>query len=336
MAERFGYGDYIYELDPEWGRLPDGWSYVDASGVAVDDEDRVYVFNRGTHPVVVFDRSGRLLSAWGDGVFKNPHGIHFARSGDSGGVLYCVDNGDHTVRKCSLDGRVLFTLGTPGVPSETGKGEGGWDAIRGGPPFNGPTNAALSSHPSDLGSPDPSGDLYVTDGYGNCRVHRFAPDGTLKQSWGAAGGGPGQFRLPHGICIGPDGTIYAGDRQNSRVQRFSPSGDYLGEWSDVRRPDDLYYRDGVFYVAELGYPDERVKTDGLGARVTIRNASGAILSAWGDAGDPCAPGHCAAPHGIAVDSEGSLYLGEVTYTARVRRGLVPPTCHVFQKFVRVR
>lgn len=320
MRQRFGFGEHVYELAPDWGRLPAGWSYVDACGVAVDGEDHVYVFNRGEHPMIVFDRAGKLLGTWGEGLFSRPHGLHVGRDG----TLYCVDDGDHTVRKCTPDGKVLMTLGTPGQPSDTGY-TGDLDTLPGGPPFNRPTNAALSAE----------GDLYVTDGYGNCKVHRFAPDGTLRFSWGAAGRGPGQFRLVHGVCVGRDGTVYAGDRQNNRIQRFSPNGEYLGEWSDVRQPDDVHLGpDGRFYVAELGYLDAAAGR--LGARVTIRDEGGAILSAWGDEGDPCAPGNCAAPHGIAVDSEGSIYLGEVTHTARVRRGLAPPTCHVFQKFLRVR
>ncbi|HUE75674.1 MAG TPA: peptidyl-alpha-hydroxyglycine alpha-amidating lyase family protein [Chloroflexota bacterium] len=322
MAKRVGSGDYVYELDEAWGRLPDGWSYVDAVGVVVDGQDQVYVFNRGTHPVIVFDRAGTILGTWGEGVFANAHGLQIGPDGS----IYCVDNGDHTVRKFTPDGKLLLTLGTPGQASDTGY-SGDLDTLKPGAPFNRPTNCGIAA----------DGSIYVSDGYGNCRVHRFGADGRLLQSWGEPGRGPGQFRLVYGVCIGSDGTVYVGDRANDRVQKFSPDGDYLGQWDDVRQPDDIHLgNDGRFFVAELGYQETRPLDEGFGARVTIRDSEGQVLGGWGDEGNPCEPGNCASPHGVAVDSQGDIYLGEVTYTSRVSRGLAPPSCHVFQKFVRVR
>jgi hypothetical protein len=315
----FGQGTFRYELDPEFGKPPEGWEYVDVVGVRVDSRDRVYVFNRGPHPVVVFERTGKLLGSWGEGVFARAHGLEIGPD-DS---VYCVGDLDHAVRKFTLDGKLLMTLGTPGQPSDTGW-TGSYDDLRGGPPFNRPTNLAVGA----------DGDLYVADGYGNCKTHRFSPDGELIRSWGEAGVGPGHFRLPHGACAEPDGSVLIGDRMNDRVQRFSPSGEYLGEWTDVRQPDDIYRdRDGVYYVAELGH--QRPEGTRLGARVSMRDRDGKILSAWGDEGDPTAPGNMASPHGVCVDSRGDLYVGEVTYTSRISRGVLPPGTHVFQKFVRV-
>ena len=322
MARRVGSDDYVFELDEDWGRLPINWNFVDAAGVAVDSQDRVYVFNRGAHPVVVFDKDGALLGSWGEGIFNTAHGLHI----DANGNVYCVDSADHTVRKFTSDGTLLMTLGTKDVASDTGY-SGDLDTLRPGAPFNRPTNCAVAA----------DGTIFVTDGYGNCCVHKFTPDGRLVQSWGSAGRGAGQFRLVHGICLGADGTLYVGDRQNDRVQKFSPTGEHLGQWADVRCPDDIFPTpEGHFVVAELGYQGGRSGEVGLGARVTVRDAAGNVLTAWGDDGDPTAPGNFAAPHGVALDSAGNLYVGEVTYTARVRTGKVPPHCHVFQRFVRVR
>ena len=321
MSTRFGYGEHVYEIDERWGQLPAGWSLVDVVGIVIDRDDRVYVFNRGVPPIVIFERDGRLAGAWGEGRFTNPHGLQLGPD-DS---LYTVDTGDHTVRKWTLDGRPLMTLGTPGQASDTGF-SGDLDTLRGGPPFNRPTNAAVA----------PDGSLFVSDGYANCRVHHFSAGGDLLHSWGEAGRGPGQFRLVHGICVAPDGAVYVGDRANNRVQGFSPNGEYQREWADVRQPDEIHFGpDGRFYVAELGYQGQAPGQQGLGARVTVRDADGTVLSGWGDEGDPAAAGNCAAPHGIRVDSQGDLYLGEVTYTARISRGLLPPGTHCFQKFVRV-
>ncbi len=73
---RFGQGDFVYELVEGWGTLPDGWtSFSDVVGVQVDSEDRVIVFNRGDHPVIVFDREGNFVSSWGEGAFNRPHGL---------------------------------------------------------------------------------------------------------------------------------------------------------------------------------------------------------------------------------------------------------------------
>jgi DNA-binding beta-propeller fold protein YncE len=317
---RVGQGDFVYELDQGWGKLPDGWEYVDVVGVRVDRQDNVYVFNRGAHPVVVFDRDGKLLGSWGEGVFGRPHGLQI-----DGDDVYCVDDLDHTVRKFTLDGKLGLTIGTPGQASRTGW-TGSYDTLAGGPPFNRPTNLAVGAN----------GDLYVSDGYGNCKTHRFSATGELIQSWGEAGTGPGQFRLPHGACAEPEGTILIGDRMNGRVQRFGPTGEYLGEWSDVRQPDDVYLdAQGNYYVAELGYLDGATPTT-LGARVTVRDRDGRIKSEFGDGGDATEPGNMASPHGICVDSAGNLFVGEVTYTSRISRGVLPAGTHVFQRFARVR
>ena len=104
MTVILGEGDYRYAVERGWGRLPAGWSLNEVGGVGVDSRDRVYVFNRGEHPMVVFDRDGNFLTSWGEGVFKRPHGVHMGPDD----TIFCTDDGDHTVRKCTLDGKVLL------------------------------------------------------------------------------------------------------------------------------------------------------------------------------------------------------------------------------------
>src|SRR4051794_22369864 len=105
-----------YEVLEDWEQLPDGWSYGDVAGVAVDAQSRVYVLNRGQypkspdHPIIVFERDGTFVRAFGDGLFTIPHGIAL----DAQGFVYCVDQGDHTVRKFTPEGNLVLTLGTPG------------------------------------------------------------------------------------------------------------------------------------------------------------------------------------------------------------------------------
>jgi hypothetical protein len=184
--------------------------------------------------------------------------------------------------------------------------------------------------------------MYVTDGYGNARVHKFAPEGRLLLSWGQPGSGPGQFQLPHGIAVDQDGTVYVADRENSRVQLFSPGGAYLGEWTDVARPCQVYLAGADVYVAELGFRaglwpgTENPGPDAPGGRVSVFDRGGQLRARWGGGVSPTAPGDFFAPHGICVDGRGDVYVGEVTWSAGGDRGLVAPDCHTLQKFVRER
>lgn len=325
-----GNGRFRYEALQSWARLPDSWTFGEACAVACDSQDRVFVFDRGPHPVLRFDRDGTYLGSWGEGVFVRPHGL-FIGPDDT---VYCTDDCGHSVGAFSPEGVLKFTLGTPGRPTDTGATSIDYRTIkRSGAPFHYPTNVALG----------PTGDIYVTDGYGNARVHRFAPDGQLKQSWGTPGSGPGEFQVPHGIAVDQRGIVYVADRENSRIQLFSAQGKFLNQWTDVARPCQLVIDpEGWVYVAELGFRAGRWPGTGLapanapGGRVSIFDREGTLQERWGGGDNPCSPGDFFAPHGIWVDSRGDLYVAEVALSAGGRAGLVPTTCHTLQKFVRTR
>ena len=316
-----------YRALPRWQRLPSGWSWSEVAGVAVDSRDRVFVFNRGEHPIIIFDRDGAFVASWGEGLFVRPHGITIGPD-DS---VYCTDDKDHTVRKFTPDGRLLLTLGTSGHASDTGATGMDYRTIRrAGPPFHYPTNLALAA----------DGTMFITDGYGNARVHVFSPDGRLLRSWGEPGSGPGQFHLPHGIAVDRSGRVYIADRENSRIQLFTMAGAFLTSWTDVLRPCQVFVdKHDAVYVAELGYraglwsgmpaPDAAT----IGGRVSVFDRHGRLLLRWGGGQNPCAPGDFFAPHGICVDSQGAIYVGEVTMSAGGNKGMVPPDCHSLQKFV---
>ncbi len=320
-----------YEVLEGWEQLPEGFKHLDVVGAAVDANDRVYIITRSDSRVMVYERDGSFVTAWGEGVFT-PR-THCIRFGPDGSV-YTVDDGDHTVRKFTPDGKPLMILGTPGVASDTGydKSKGTSSVAHSGPPFNRPTGVAIA----------PNGDLYVSDGYGNARVHRFSADGKLIQTWGEPGTGPGEFHVPHDIWVTGEGKVLVADRENDRIQFFSLEGEYLGQWTDVQRPTGLYVdREGLVYVSELwwrvgdrSYTHGRIEEDNRPGRVSVLAPDGAILARWGS-NDRCAPGQFCAPHGICVDSRGDLYVAEVTYTFAGKRGLVPPDCHTLQKFARV-
>lgn len=312
----------------DWARLPVDCQWPEVAGVVCDARDRVYVFSRGQQPVVVFDRDGSFLAAWGEGLFRRPHGI--AIGPDE--ALYCTDDLDHTVRKFTPEGELIATIGTPGVASDTGATSLDYRTIRrAGPPFHYPTNVAFS----------PDGELYVADGYGNARVHKFTGDGRLLFSWGEPGGEPGQFRIPHGIAVDRSGTVYVADRENSRIQLFSPEGKFLDAWTDVARPCQVVFdHSGKLLVAELGYRagmwpgTAPPHPDATGGRVSVLSPDGELLARWGGGQDPTAPGDFFAPHDVCLDSRGDIYVAEVVMSAGGNRGLVAPDCHSLQKFVR--
>jgi DNA-binding beta-propeller fold protein YncE len=297
------------------------------AGVATDSAGNVFVFNRGEHPVMVLSADGRFLRSWGEGVFGRPHGIAIGPD-DS---VYCVDDVGHTVRKFTHEGKLLLTLGSSGQASDTGVRDADYRTIeRSAGPFNYPTNLALA----------PSGEMYVSDGYGNARVHRFSADGRLIASWGEPGAGPGQFNLPHGIAVDRHGTVYVADRENSRIQLFTADGRFVAQWTDVARPCQVFVdgHDRVF-VAELGFRagmysgNQPLPGQTTGGRLSVFSAAGVLQARWGGGDNPCAPGDFFAPHDVTVDGAGNVYVGEVTMSAGGNRGLVPPDCHSLQKFV---
>jgi DNA-binding beta-propeller fold protein YncE len=318
-----------FEPVPAWEQLPAGWRFVEVAGVAMDADDRVYVFNRGDHPVIIFDRDGRFLSTWGEGLFTRPHGITIGPDG----TVYCLDDMDHTVKIFTPEGKLKQTLGTSGQPSDTGATSIDFRTIKyAGPPFHYPTNLAIAA----------DGSLYIADGYGNARVHKFSPEGKYLFSWGEPGAGPGQFHVPHGIAINGEGTIIVADRENSRLQFFDPEGKFLTEWTDLARPSQVTLdRSGNLYVTELGYragmwPGTTAPSpDATGGRVSVLDPSGRVLARWGGGLNPTAPGDFYAPHDIRLDSRGDVYVGEVVWSAGANCGHVSPECHALQKFRRV-
>jgi DNA-binding beta-propeller fold protein YncE len=322
-----GTGRFTYEALGTWAQLPSGWRFIEVVGVATDSRGRVFVFSRNEHAVMVFDRDGRFLNAWGEGIFQRPHGITVGPDD----AIYCTDDVDHTVRKFTPEGRLLMTLGTSGKGTDTGVVGIDYRTIRkSGPPFHRPTNLAVA----------PDGTLVITDGYGNARVHRFTPDGKLLHSWGEPGSGPGQFNVPHGVAVDREGLVYVADRENSRVQIFSPKGEFLAQWLDVHRPMEVFIdgADNVF-VAEVGwragrFPWQTPPANPPGARLSIFDRSGKLQTHWGGSVEPTAPGDFFAPHDVWVDTHGDIYVGEVIMSAGGNQGLVSPDCHALQKFVR--
>ena len=253
---------YLYERVPGWGGGPGGCEMGVLSGVGISSDDRVFVV----------DRDGRQIHAWGQDIFPLPHDICISPDGRA----FVPDCRDHTVRVCTLEGEVLQTIGSPGSPGAPGE------------PFNMPTGVAFAAN----------GEFYVTDGYGQHQVHRFAADGEWLQTWGQQGPEPGNFTLPHNLAISRDGTILVADREpNNRIQLFDPDGTFKSQWPGRLFPCGLCIDgDDTVYIAE-------------GSGVSIFNMEGNLQCVLTLRGGPDDEEH--GSHAVAVDSRGDIYANEV-------------------------
>ncbi len=283
-----------YEPLEYWAKIPLGITFRgDATSVAVDSSDNVYVFNRGSHPLVVLDPEGKVIRWLQDDVFIRPHGVFIDRQDN----IYLVDDGGHFVQKRSPEGTLLWTLGQPGIPAPWQEGE----------PFNKPTDVAV--HPV-------SGDVFITDGYGNSRVHKFDSGGKHIFSWGRPGTKPGEFSLPHNIAILGDDRVVVADRENFRLQIFTLDGEFVDQ-HHVYHPMSVTTAGrgkSLMYVGEMGPPPVQHGVPNLGNRITIMSDSGERLDSFGASLPGNGPDQFVAPHGIAVDSKLNVYIAEVAWT----------------------
>ena len=278
-----GTGQHTYELVEDWVKLPAGWT-LGQTGIVTDARDRVYLFNRSEHPLIVLDREGVFFTSWGEGMLSSAHGMFI----DQQENIYLPVMNSHVVLKYSPAGNLLMTLGAWDQPSETGWSGKYQDPVKqAAGPFHRPTDVARS----------PAGDLYISDGYGNARVHRFTADGRLQRSWGAPGKtAPGEFHVPHGVWVHTDGRVLVADRENNRIQIFSPDGEFLTQWTGLARPCDIYIdADEVVYVPEL---------DGL---ITLLTIEGQVLCRWPS---PTGTGELDGGHAVWVDSHGDIYINQ--------------------------
>jgi sugar lactone lactonase YvrE len=290
-----GSGPYTYAVQEEWQQLPAGWN-MPAAAVAVDSQDRVFCYNRDpNHPIIVFDRDGNYLYDWGNGMFRFPHAIVI----DDEDMIWLVDRDHGQIMKFTPEGELLMTIGEKGFRSDTGVDPNNFssqaykDVTHGGGPFNLPTDIAFA----------PSGEMFITDGYGNARVHKFAADGTHMFSWGEPGTGPGEFNMPHGVHIDKEGRVLVCDRENDRVQVFTQEGAYVSTW-DTRLIGPAVFHvddDDVIYIPEHN-----------GGLISILTPQGERLTQWGDP-------EFRSCHGIAGDSRGDIYVVQPIKGMRGRR-----------------
>ncbi len=313
-----------YEAVAGWAKIPHGIWLREATAVAVDSEDRVYVFNRGNVPMLVFDPDGNLVDSWGnktpregvttitdpygtkrkvwDGVqYVWPHSVRVDPNDD----LWLVDVHTHTMTKTTRSGDEIMHIGS------------GEAAVKqSGEPFNRPTDVAIS--PS-------TGDIFISDGYGNSRVHRYDAEGNHLLSWGEPGADEGQFSLPHNISMVDDDHVIVCDRENHRVQVFTIDGEFVRTWHVHHAVAVTRGRgqDDALYVAEQGPPPVQFGVPNLGHRVSIYTPEGELITRLGAPLPGESPDQFLWPHSIATDSRGDVYVAEVSYV-EVGSRLDPP------------
>jgi DNA-binding beta-propeller fold protein YncE len=272
-AAQSGWPKLNYAVEPNWPRLPAGWTFEETPGVAVDAREHVFVFHRGPHSIMEFDKEGTFIRSWGDGVFVRPHGLKF----DAEGNLWAADDQGHIVVKMDAQGRVRMVLGRKNNKGETND------------LFNRPTDIAFA----------PNGDFYVSDGYGNSRVVKFTREGKFVTAWGKKGSAEGEFNLPHAVAVDRQGRVYVGDRENHRMQIFDANGKFLTQWKHVGSPWGIVITPDNFLFM----------CDGHNNRILKLNLSGEVLGTLSGPGK--LPGQLDFSHHMAVGPSGSIYVAEI-------------------------
>jgi DNA-binding beta-propeller fold protein YncE len=322
-----GSGPFRYRVNAAWEQPPQAITHPDVCSVAVDSSDFVHLLTRNPPFVLVYQPDGQYVRSW-DVEFVSPH--HIAIGQDN--AVLITDSKNHVVHKFTHRGEQVLTLGSPGRSTDTGAANGNYFTVQhAGAPFNEPTKAVFG----------PDGEIYVTDGYFNARVHRFTADGVLQASWGLPGHGAGQFYLPHSLAVDEDGAIWVADRENNRIQIFRRDGRYLWEFPVVRPQDITFGTDGTVYLIEGGQYVGRypwlppIGPDTPPPYLSIFDRQGKLLARWGTA-DYGAPGSFLGAHGVAVDSLGDIYTTEANRMAQSTGEIVAPhDVRTVQKFERL-
>ena len=266
----FAAAERHYRRVDGWAQLPPGYHWGTMSAVAIDAVGRVYGFQRD-------DPTSKVI------VF-DAHGRYLKTWGEGAfpyahgmralrdGAIWTTDRQAQLVIKFDVDGRQLFSLGRKGVAGTMESTDA----------FNGASDVAMAAN----------GDLFVSDGEGqNTRVVKFSKDGRFLKAWGTKGSGPGQLQGPHAIFIDATGRVWVGDRGNKRLQIFDQDGKYLDQLTQFGTPASLFIQGEMLYVASPA-PENKV---------TIGRVDGTVLETINGLD---------APHGIAVDATGAIYVAQ--------------------------
>jgi sugar lactone lactonase YvrE len=308
-----------YKVIPDWGKLPDR-PWGGSNGVAIDRDGRsVWAVDRcspgtapgclGTkaNPVHKFDESGKEVRSFGGGMFVWPHGLHV----DQDGNVWVADSGHTTpatlakfpgetakgsvVIKFSPEGKVLMTLGTPGVA--------------GNPPaaLTDPTNVIT----------DRNGDVYVAESHTDvqdpnlvARISVFDRSGKFLRTIGKTGTGPGEFRTPHALLFDSQGRLIVADRHNHRVQILTKEGKYITEYREFSRVSGIAIdKNDTLYAADS--ESDKARHPGWLKGIRIGSLKDGKVTTFIPPHKTEGPDG-AMGEGIAIDAAGNIYTAEAT------------------------
>jgi hypothetical protein len=289
-----------YATTRDWGELPAGVKWAAVTAVEPGPGGVIYVIHRcfanscagrAEAPILKYDFQGKLVKAWGSGMFVFPHGATVDREGN----LWVTDaRGDagkgHQVFKFDPEGKVLMTLGKAGV---SGSGPDLLDQ---------PTDVVVA----------PSGDIFVTDSHRNGknnRVVRFTRDGRFLKEWGKKGSGRGEISEPHTVALDSQGRVFVGDRENNRIQIFDQDGMFIDEWRQFGRPSGITITsdDRIYVTDSESGPDTGAKElPGIKKGIRIGSARDGRVTAFIEDSESTVADHSGA-EGLGVDAQGNVY-----------------------------
>lgn len=317
-----GEGDYRYEVEHDWPKLPDRYTWQTTHNVAVDKSGNLYVIHEGRanlkdHPsIFVFDSKGEYVRSFGRQFQGGGHGIE-VREEDGTEYLYvCAYQHLKTFAKLDLKGEVVWQKHAPMASGIYPEGEDTDPKREWGRNRFLPTNFAFL----------PDGDFFLADGYGSYTIHRYDKDGNWKKHFGGPGEGKGKFNTPHGIWVDArpsrEPRIAVCDRANHTVQYLTLEGEHIetlegyglpaniDTWKNLMVVPELVARVTILdeknrVVARLGDDSERIKAD---ARHAIRGNP----AEWRE-------GKFVHPHDACFDADGNIFVAEWVGTGRVTR-----------------
>jgi DNA-binding beta-propeller fold protein YncE len=279
-----------FDSVPNWLKLPEGFNFGEAAGVALNSKGHVFVYSRGAHTgLYEFDQTGKFLREIG----KDLYGFVFAHVVriDKDDNIWCVDEGSNMVIEFNPEGHVIMTIGRRAEPSEAPRPPGSPTPPARPDSFNRPTDIQW----------DTAGNGYITDGYGNSRVAKVDKDGKWITAWGKRGTDPGDFHTPHSLAIDAKNNIYVGDRENNRIQVFDTDGKFLKQFTNVGAPWAVCITPGPKQVLYT--------SDSRPGRIYKLDLDGNILGVFGHAGKR--PGEFGWIHEMACPTENTLYVSEI-------------------------
>ncbi|MDP6208368.1 MAG: hypothetical protein QGG01_08685 [Roseibacillus sp.] len=296
VAVATGSGDHTYKNVPWWGTTKNKGVGSTNGGVAIDKAGRIYFSTDTPNGILIYDAKGKQLGKAG------PSNVHDLFIREEGGTEYIWAS--HTAGKrlvkMTLDGKEVFQ-----IPNDkTVEVKGGWGGV---------TAADIA----------PDGSIFIALGYGSNFIHKFDAEGKLIKTFGGRGRGEGQCNTAHGMALDyrfDPPRIMVADRENGRLTHWDLEGNWIGVGADGRRrPTDRAFRGGVVAVTELAGGVKILDKAGKVIALLGENPNPKQRGQNGVAPDQAKPAHFTAPHGLAYDPSGNLYVQDWNRFGRIAK-----------------